>query len=387
MNRKFYLLSFALALTLALAAFISGTVSRSAASADSNALSALPASDIVITIDTQRLMNETLPTIFADKPGLMAKVNDKIERFKRESGIDARTFDSIAVGLRFSAQSSDDFDAVVIARGHFNSNEVIDAGFAAAKAKHEVQKREEQYEGKTIFVITSQKQATGAQVTTRVESKVASTDTAQETKTATLQAQPAAESSGTDQYEVKGRIYSGAGGARVGKERMAIVALDANTLAVGDLKSVKATIDASMGRGRVDDELVRMATQNASALIGFSGKIPPSVTEKMAAKNHGPEAKYMASIREFYGSFSTIGTDSDTFIAVRTEKPGDAQDISQALNALKLLGGFGMGQQSNGAANPIVEMLKDLSITTQGNEVQIKLRVNPKVFGLFVGGF
>ena len=34
---------------------------------------------------------------------------------------------------------------------------------------------------------------------------------------------------------------------------MAVVALDANTLAFGDLKSVRAAIDASLGRERVDD--------------------------------------------------------------------------------------------------------------------------------------
>lgn len=356
MNRKFYLLSFALALTLALAAFISGTVSRSAASADSNALSALPASDIVITIDTQRLMNETLPVIFADKPDLLAKVNEKIEKFKKDSGIDPRTIDSIAVGLRFTTPSAKDFDAVVIARGHFNSTEVIDAGFTAAKNKHEAQKREEQYEGKTIFVL----------------------EPVRDTAPVTDSDEAAASSDESDKVDIQVKQDS---------EQMAVVALDANTIAAGKLKSVRATIDASMGRNRVDDELVRMATLNSSAHVGFSGRIPQSMSEKMAASSRGPEGKYFASIREFYGSFSAVGTDSETFVAVRTEKAGDAQDISQALNALKLLGGFGMGQSEKGAADPVAALLKGLSITTQDNEVQIKLRFNQKDLAPFIRGF
>jgi hypothetical protein len=375
MTKKFYVLSLALALTLGLAVVISGFAGRTAAFASGNAVSALPASDIVFTIDTQRLLSEALPSILADNPGMLAKVNDKIEKFNKETGVDMRTFDSLAVGLRFRSTSTDNFDAVVIARGHFNASEVIDASFASAKNKHDVQKTEEQYEGKTIFVLKPSKQNESYRQDSDAGAK--STAVVVEPK---LEAKAKTDADATNQADVK--IIR-----TTVEQTMAVVALDATTIAAGDLKSVKAAIDASMGRERVDDELARMATQNSSALVGFSGRIPAAVKEKMLAGRGGPETKYLASIREFYGSFSTIGTDTESLVAVRTENASQASDLGQALSALKMLGGLGMSRSGKGESALVAEALKGLSITTQDNEVQIKLNINQKTFAPFVRGF
>lgn len=377
MKKKIYVLALAMALMLGLVAFISGTALRAASSQSNNALAALPASDIVVTIDTQRLMSETLPVVLAENPAMLAKVNEKIEAFIKESGIDLRTFDSLAVGLRFKSPATHSFDAVVIARGHFNANQVLDAGFAAAKKKRDFQKRDELYEGKTIFVILPQQRR---RTTSTGASKA-------DGKGAVLTAEPSVktndkEESSAPRYEVEVRT------GRNRLEQMAVVALDANTLAFGDVKTVKAAIDASLGRERVDDELVRMATQNPSALVGFSGRIPPSVTEKLEKSGQGVESKYMASIRKFYGSFSTVGTDAETFIALQTEKANEAHDISQALNAVKLLGGLGSRvQPGSGNVRSLAGLLKNLSITTQDNEVQIRLNIKQKDLAPFMRRF
>jgi hypothetical protein len=405
MKKRIYVLSLTLALGLGLVAFISGYAGRGSAAAPGNdAISALPASDIVVTVDTQRLLSETLPTFFADNPSLLTKLNEKIERFNKETGVDLRTFDSVAVGLRFNSPSGNDFDAVVIARGHFNANQVIEAGFAAGEKKGEVQRREEQYEGKTIYIAVPQRRP--ARVTQKTTTNTNSTGDLKleknESRVAVLSGSPSvnanasqpalgevADSSGrsevavarraddTNQYDVQVR-------AKKNTDEMAIVALDVNTIAAGDLKSVKAAIDASMGRSRVDDELVRMATQNPSALISFSGKIPQSMTEKMSAAKGGPEAKYLASIRQFYGSFNTVGTEAEAFVAVRTENASQASDISQALNAMKLLGGFSVARPSKAEVRSLADVLKDLSITATGNEVQIKLNIKQKDLAPFV---
>lgn len=384
MKKKIYLLSFTMALAFALAAFISGTTPRTAAAPSSDALSALPASDIVITIDTQRLLSEALPTMLSENPGLLAKLNNHVEQFKNEMGVDLRTFDSIAVGMRFNNSPGNDFDTVVVARGHFNANEVIEASFNNARSKHEIQRLEEQYEGKTIYLISSQRRASTAPATkARVvvnPDKADRKDDAAETggKAGVLQAGPVAGEERSESYNVKVRRSS---------EQVAVVALDANTIAAGELKGVRAAIDASMGRSRVDDELVRMATQNPSALVGFSGRVPATITEKMAAAKGGIESKYFASIRQFYGSFSMVGMDAETFVAVRTENAGQAHDISQALNAMKMLSGFGVARPSNGEFGSLAAALKDLSITAQDNEVQIKLNLKQKDLAPFLRHF
>ncbi|MBD0326533.1 MAG: hypothetical protein ICV68_08875 [Pyrinomonadaceae bacterium] len=403
MKKKIYALSLTLALTLSLVAFISAYSGRGSAAAPvSDAVSALPASDIIVTVNTARLLSETLPTFFADNPSLLAKLNEKVERFNKETGVDLRTFDSLAVGLRFNSPSGHDFDAVVVARGHFNANQVIDAGFAAGEKRGEVQRREEQYEGKTIYIAVPQRKQSDKRHTVPANTEVgvnsngreggavlmANPNTGANTSQASLGEK--AETDGAERTKVVIRQrandmnQAAVEYKRKGPDEIAIVALDANTIAAGDLKSVKAAIDASMGRSRVDDELVRMATQNPSALISFSGKIPPSMTEKMTNAKGGPEAKYLASIRQFYGSFNTVGTDAEAFVAVRTENASQASDISQALNAMKLLGGFSVARPSKAEVRSLADVLKDLSITATGNEVQIKLNLKQKDLAPFV---
>jgi hypothetical protein len=341
MNRKFYVSLLAFALTLsATVAFVVGHSTGSRAASTNAALAALPASDFVISIDAQRALNETLPSFLAGNPAALAKMNAKLEEFQRKTGINPRSFESIAIGGRFTAARRHDPRMVVVARGNFNADEMVNSAFAAAKAKGEkIEKEEQQYEGKRIILISS----TG------------SLKTEGETDKSTAPATP---------------------GAGLRRNKMAIAILDNNTLSVGDLESVSAAVDASLGRNRVDDELVRLATQTPNAIIGFSGKIPQSFTEK--ATPSSTIEKYFASIRQFYGAFSANGTEAETSLTLRTETAEQASDIGQALNTIKSLTAFGFAR--SGGSNPtkadsLADILKSLSITIQGNEVQLNLSI------------
>ena len=167
---------------------------------------------------------------------------------------------------------------------------------------------------------------------------------------------------------------------------MAVTALDSNTIAVGELAGVRAAIDASLGRNRVDEELVRLASETPGAVVGFSGRVPQNTTGKAADSFI---EKYFASIRQFYGSFGADGADARALINLRTETAEQASDIGQALNAFKSLSGFGFsrsgGNQAQGES--LGDLLKGLSITTLGNEVQISIRVPQTSFAPLVKTF
>jgi hypothetical protein len=347
MNRKFYFSFLAFALTLlATVAFVIGNNRGTRASASTNAaLAALPASDFVISIDAQRALNETLPSLLSSNPVLMATMNAALEKFEKQTGINPRSFESVAVGGRLTSGKPHDSRTVVIARGSFNADVLLENAFAAVKAKGEKFEKEEQtYEGKRVILISS---------TRTMKAEVEAGD---KTNPATLS-------------------------VRSKTDKMAIAVLDSNTLAVGDLESVRSAVDASLGRNRVDDELVRLATQTPNAVIGFSGRIPQSFATKSSSK--GVIEKYFASIRQFYGSFSANGTDAETLVAVRTETAEQASQIGHALNALKTLGSFGFARSSSGNSaknDSIADIIKGLSITTQGNEVQINMRIPQAVF-------
>jgi hypothetical protein len=367
MSRKFYFSFLAFALTLAATvALVVGHNTGTRAASTNAALSALPASDFVISIDAQRALNETLPSILASNPTQLAKLNAELEKFERETGINPRVFESIAIGGRLDPSKYTNSGTVVIVRGSFNSNELLERAFAKAQERGErFKKEEQQYEGKRIFLISPSEKQKAGDGAGRVQGKEAKV----------YRFMPEGDKDVDYRIEPLG-------------SRMAVTALDANTLAVGNLLGVRAAIDASLGRGRVDDELVRLASESPNAVVGFSGKFPPSVAEK-ASRNNTIE-KYIASIRQFYGSFGMSGSEAEAFVALRTETVEQAGEIGQALNAIKSLSAFGFSQSSGGNSakeTPIADILKGLSITTQGNEIQINVRIPQASVAPFVRPF
>jgi len=337
MNRRFYvsLLAFVLTLT-ATVAFVIGHSTGTTAASTNAALSALPASDFVISIDVQRALSESLPAILSSNPALLAKFNAHLEEFERKTGINPRVFDSIAIGgtLRPTvAASRRDPSNVLIARGHFKASELIDTAMASARKECQFEKEEQQYEGRTIFLISS------------VRSLKNST---------------------------------GSDGSTSSRNKFAVTALDSNSIAAGSPESVRAAIDASMGRNRVDDELVRLALQSPNAVVGFSGKIPQRLTDQ--SSSHGSDnlfTKYVDGVRAFYGSFDVNGSDAESSVVVRFESMEQARDISEAINSVKLLASLGINHIAGSSPrhDALAAALKGLSITRDGTELRIDARI------------
>lgn len=330
---RFFLAAIALAM-LALAGLQLGqrvtakaNVSEAVRPAASAQLGALPASDIIIFFDTQRFVNDTLPNFLAGDPALFARVNAKLDRFQKETGIDARSFESISIGLRLG---SNDPNFVAIAQGDFVASQLIDTGFAAAQKKENIGRVEEQYEGKTIYILTP----------------------------------PA------------GRADTCSRNGKTETCRMAVVALDSNTIAMGDLESIRATVNP--GAARVEQALVDLATRNPNAFAGFAGNLPQGTAQQFGI-GHGRADKLAASVRQVYGSVSTVGATAESILALRTETAEQAHDIADAINGLKFLTKLGFGGDHSGAnkaeAEALSKLLKGLSVNVQAEEVELKLNV------------
>ena len=292
-------------------------------------LASLPASDIIVYVDTQRLVSDTLPNFLANDPALFAKVNARLDRFQKETGIDPRSFDSLSIGLRFNASSSagSDLKFVAIAHGNFNAASLIDTAFETARKKENIGREEQTYEGKKIYVLTRTRK----------------------------QDENAAQSNKTDAH------------------RMAVTELDSNTIAVGDLESIRATVNP--GSARVEQSLIDLATRTPTAFAGFAGNLPPGAARSFGIGN-GRADKLAASVRQIYGSLSTAGTAAETVLGLRTENSDQAHDLAQAINGLKLVGKLGFGGRSGASkaeAEAFFNLIEDLNVTSQNNEVEIKL--------------
>lgn len=322
----------AVALVLVLAAGLFGFNHTSqptarAASAAESLLSLLPASDVIAYGDTRQAISVVLPALYAQQPELKARMDRAFADFQRETGIDPNNFDSIAVGARFDRQGSrSDLSFVAIARGSFDAATAINTSMAvhARKVNSNRVKTTIEYGGQQIYV------------------------------------------SGRADADGKTPAYN--------DRDLAAIVIDANTIAVGDLSSMRAVVDATAGKNRVDDELIALATRTPGALGGFAGNMSGVISEFVVG-GHGSNnefGKTLSGVKQIYGSVTSAGNDLDLRVTVRTDNADQARNIGSMINALKL---FTKASDNNGRRS-MENLVRDVNVTVEGNEVDLTLRAS-----------
>jgi len=283
----------------------------------------LPASDAVLVVDLKRLFSEAVPRALAGDAARLAQVNTDIEAFKTRTGIDARAFDTLAVGARIvklpSGATKID-NVVAVARGTFKADALIASARAAAKGGM----KEQSHGGKTVYVASI-----------------------------------------NDHIKVFGL-------AKMHVSELALTVLDASTVAIGDPEGVRGSIDAMAGRGRVDGALLG-SVQASTDLIAFAGNVPPGSFDN--ADTGLPNVdRAIASIRSFQGSVGMTPAGYQLTTLLRTETAADATQLYKTADALKQIapGFILMAGERWKFANGLVNNLK---LTTKGNEVQMRLDV------------
>jgi hypothetical protein len=329
--KKSFALFFALSLALMSLALTGGAQTKPIAAAPAVVpasaidapLSLLPPSDLVAYVNVKRLINEAAPKVFADNPAKLTEFNADLDQFKAKTGIDPRAFSSIAVGLKYQrpAPGITKADTVVIASGTFNAGVLLAAARLASKAKYQEQK----YRDATIYVFNV-----------------------------------------NENINVPGLLNM-----RV--KELAVTTLDANTLALGELTAVRATLD-SKARGGGNNDLINLATRTPNALIGFSANVPPYLSQGVNVGND-EIGKLVASIRQAYGAIGTTGNGFDMLAVARTENAGQAQSLSDTLSSLKQFGGVLVSQLPAETGKLAQNALDNLRIGAQGNEASIRLEL------------
>lgn len=328
-----------------------------AAAANQALLGMLPQSDFIMYVDAQRTLTDIVPSILSNNSKRKAQIEADMDEFKKETGFDPRTLDSVAIGVNLnSSRRMNDF--AVIGRGRFDSTTTIDGLLAAVlkESKGKAQRQSQVYEGRTIYLLSSTK--------TAQPNPNASTGTTTD-KGKADETTPGAQVMVDGYPEIEIKSHS---------NELAIVALDPNTIAIGSLKSVRATIDVELGRNRVSDELVQLATRNPGAVMSFSGNIAPEMVKSLRFGN-GQADNSIASIRQVYGSFDSTGSEGHANFNIRTEAAEQAQQLGAMLNTLKLAAKF-TGVGGSGGHRSLAALVKDLTIETVGNEVQMRLKLS-----------
>lgn len=325
MNTKLRSLVLSLLLTAAVCvATVSAqtTTPAAAAPAESGALSALPASDLVIYANMRRIMTELAPHIMAHDPAMLGKVMGAIEMVKAKTGVNVMGIERVAVGLRLLGPIAPQFKKenlgiVIIAHGDFDAN----AFTTFAKAETKGKMSEQTYGGKIVY------------------------------------SEPAPEPPKTKSE----------------RERPAFVVLDANTLAIGDLVEVRAAVDAAAGTGRLDPALARLATEDENALVGVGVNFSPSVAQHLGA-SVGPDEVAQAGVRLLAATVKQLslsaGIGQGSFNMTVGMRFCDAQQAQGVGDVLKAV------HRKVAADEPKVRgLLEGVQVTTDGSDVRVRAEI------------
>ncbi|HEX8495289.1 MAG TPA: hypothetical protein VF658_20930 [Pyrinomonadaceae bacterium] len=288
----------------------------------------LPASDVVLLIDHSRIWSEAIPRFFGADAAPIRKILAEAEQFKAKTGVDVRSISRIAVGVRFVNPEAvtkmkvdkKDLAVVIIAQGDFDPNKLVSAMRRDAKERV----REEQHGGQIIYSVDESK-------------------------------------GGNQQPDI---------------EKVAVAVLDTNTIAIGDLVHVRATIDAKAGSGRLSPELVSLIQRNGSALASLAGNVPAALFASLLPKESSGNAEMdkqfgkffeaVASIKQMYISLGMTATDVEASLGARLGSTEQAQSLGDML--------LGARQQYSVFIEDkmIRDLVANMQITAEGEEVQLK---------------
>ena len=313
------------------------TATAANAAAMRDLLSDLPASDAVAYIEVKRILDEALPSVLASAPDHLAKINAEIAKLRQETGIDARSFDRVAIGMKFISKggSAVTVEPVVMARGTFEAGALIAAARLASKGKY----REEKYKDKTIYIFSSPGKG---------------------------MALPAS-----------GKIIN----------EIAVAVFDSNTLVIGETARVQETIESTANASaHPSSELIGMATRKPEAVLGFGGIVPAGVVNSMTSDND-EIGKTVASITHAFGSVSFNARGMELAVAARTKTSDDAATLRETLLFLKQLGGGMLEKLPDDQKSLANNALQSLQITSTGNETQLSLTVAQSDYGTIINIF
>ncbi len=315
--------------------------------AQTNQLAALlPTSDGVLTLDVQRLLNEAVPQILSSRQQTLADINAKIDELRDKTGLDARQFEQIAVGVAMKQISAKEIDLepVFLARGKYSANALIALGKLASNGKY----REEKFGSRTVYVFTGK--------------EIAATN------------KPATSNSWLD--KAIERMFN-----NLTKE-IAVTTLDANTLAFGSLARVRETFES---KTPINNEVLSLVNRKPNAVVSFGAKLPNGLSSFVDLDND-ELGKTLDSIRQMSGAVEVSGGNTSLTIAAKTLKPEQAQSLKETLDGLQMIGKAFLGGGKTDDKKVYGRMIDSARFTQTGSEVTLDLQVPQSDINILLTG-
>ncbi|MEO6588341.1 MAG: hypothetical protein ABIP06_03345 [Pyrinomonadaceae bacterium] len=307
----------------------------------------LPASDIVVTMDAQKTFNTALPQVLSANQEMLDRINAHIDEMKTKIGIDARQFEQIAVGAKtrqISPQQTE-VEPFILARGTFNSTQLITIAKLASKGKY----TEEKIGSRTVYVF----------------------------KINELSAQNKPQTSNSFFGRMMDKMLKSL------SSEIAVTAFDNNTLAFGTAARVREAFAAN-SKSRVSAEMLGLANKNPNAVVNFGGKMPKGIGALLPLDND-ELGKTIDAISQFSGSLDVADGKTNLFVMAKTLKEDDALNLYDTIDAMRSLGKMFLGGNKNPDKQVYARMIENANITRNGTEVSLDLQVPQSDLDVIVG--
>jgi hypothetical protein len=305
----------------------------------------LPASDGVLTLDVQRVLNEAVPQILLGKPQMLADINAKIDELRAKTGLDVRQFEQLVIGVstkQISAREVD-LEPVFLARGKYNANALIALAKVASNGKY----REEKFGSRTVYIFTG--------------------------KEIVEQNKPKTNNSWFDQ--AIDRMIKG-----LSKE-ITVTSLDSNTLVFGSLARVR---EAFEGKARVSNEVLSLANRKPNAVVGFGMQLPNGLSNFIQLDND-ELGKTLDSIRQLSGAVEVANNNATVSVVAKTLRAEQAQTLHETLEGLQMIGKAFIGAGKGEDKKVLARMIDNARITRNLSEVALDLQVPQSDINILLG--
>lgn len=334
-------------------ALVAAPLSPARAQTARDILTNFPDSQVVVYVNTQRILTEAAPRVVPQK-----KLDEAFEKMKREAmGFDVRSVHHVAAGVRFRGEPKPGAmpEFIVLVRGDFNAEALL----SLVRMAMPEQMTEETYGSRTINIFK----------------------TSPPKKTADGGAQPQAD--------------GGAPQPPAPFNELAVVAFDANTLAVGVPDYVRAAVDAeSKVEARLNEGLLDLATRNAGDLFSLVGNVPADLGKYLpgGVSQNAEATKILNSIKQVQASVGMTATDFSVQSIVRTDTPESARAVSGMIGIGLRLAETGIQKELEKTTDvkkrqgmeTALTVFRAMTNNASGSEVTISTAIPQKTVATFV---
>jgi hypothetical protein len=288
------------------------------------ALAALPESDTLIFINSRRILNEAAPRLMPEKE--LADMRKAFADVKQFAGVDPLNVDYIVIAVRFRKPTAEltfmPPEFMALASGDFSSDSLM----VLARMVSDGKLRDEKYGAKTLGLMTIPPIAKEAEKNPILKS------------------------------------FS----------EVAIVPLNATTIAVGSTAYLKAAIDAEEGSKRISSESLNSLLRDPSALISIAGSPLTSFSKTFGLLGTDANARAPRCDSKFGDFYAALTMDASNFM-LRGALNADNPDTAKIINSL--VSGLLRHATSSVPDQSAQTLLKAVSITPQENEVVLRADV------------